>query len=428
MTTWDPFIAYASPDRAHAEALHGELQRRGRRPFLDLHGIAPGADWDDVLLAALDGAPTVLVLVSAATRDAQYQRGEIARVCRRDARGRKRVIPVLLADVDLPYGLETKQALRWSTAREVADSVFGAAADDACPFIVGPSLHDDAMFVGRSNLCSVLLDSIDRGHSSQLVGERRMGKTSLLLWLKRHLPQTERKIALVDVSGLAAATPWELLLDIGRQVGAEPQLRTLKELGQSATQALSKLPRTAALIDEADHLAAVGHTFDPAFFEEWRRLGQTGHLVWVSASHRNLGPRFASTGLTSRFLNDATEREVGPLEPDGVPDLLGVLGEEAVAWGREVSGDVGIVAQAVGRVLWGGRAPSEEALFDVIDQLRAPVFEAWRRDREPDELAALHAGDRALTEKGRLARRRMVRRGIWPVTGSAWQWWLINEQ
>jgi hypothetical protein len=82
MTSWDLFIAYASPDREHARALHDELQRRGRTVFLDVHGIAPGADWGKEIVRALEAASVVVVLVSASTQRAQYLRDEIARACR----------------------------------------------------------------------------------------------------------------------------------------------------------------------------------------------------------------------------------------------------------------------------------------------------------------------------------------------------------
>lgn len=113
---WDFFIAYASPDREAAEALH-DLLSPLFRVFLDRRSLLPGDDWARRLSAAQDGAAVTLVLISPRTDAAHYQREEIARaldLARRED-DPHRVVPVLLDSpcgaVDLPYGLRLKHGI-----------------------------------------------------------------------------------------------------------------------------------------------------------------------------------------------------------------------------------------------------------------------------------------------------------------------------
>lgn len=114
MATCEFFIAYASPDERAAKQLKWRLGDRQRRAFVDKTGIKPGSDWDRELLDELNNAQVVVVLASASTRQAHYQRDEIARVVRNVREGRQQVVPVLLGGIDnsdLPYGLINFQSL-----------------------------------------------------------------------------------------------------------------------------------------------------------------------------------------------------------------------------------------------------------------------------------------------------------------------------
>ncbi|GIG88367.1 toll/interleukin-1 receptor domain-containing protein [Plantactinospora endophytica] len=113
---WDFFIAYAAADRTAAEELY-DLLTPPFRVFLDHRSLLPGDDWDSRLPAAQRQAAITLVLISASSERAYYQREEVARAVELSRRedGLHRVVPVLLDESagadELPYGLRLKQAI-----------------------------------------------------------------------------------------------------------------------------------------------------------------------------------------------------------------------------------------------------------------------------------------------------------------------------
>ena len=118
---YDFFIAYAAPDASHAEDLAWELEDLDRSVFLDSVDIELGATWDTRLSDALSRSRIVVVLVSEHSRNAHYQREEVARAIKRtrDSPDSFKVVPVLLRSAtafDIPYGLAIEQSIDASRA------------------------------------------------------------------------------------------------------------------------------------------------------------------------------------------------------------------------------------------------------------------------------------------------------------------------
>ena len=114
---WDLFIAHASPDKSAAEKLH-ELLSPHARVFVDSKSLELGDDWDQGIRRAQQRALISVVLISAQSDNAYYQREEIAAaiaLAREDGK-RHRVVPVYLDETaknqeSLPYGLRLKHGL-----------------------------------------------------------------------------------------------------------------------------------------------------------------------------------------------------------------------------------------------------------------------------------------------------------------------------
>lgn len=111
---YDFFLAHAGPDTATAERLY-DLLAAETRVFLDSKSLVLGDDWDQALAEAQRLSRVTVVLVSANTDAAFYQREEIAAaidLARRSEAGH-RVVPVHLDlhSGDVPYGLRLKHGL-----------------------------------------------------------------------------------------------------------------------------------------------------------------------------------------------------------------------------------------------------------------------------------------------------------------------------
>ena len=114
MVSYDFFLAHAGPDTVWAERLY-DLLRAEARVFLDSKSLLLGDDWDRALPEAQRSSRVTVVLVSANTGTAFYQREEIAAaidMARADTT-RHRVVPVYLdtSRESIPYGLRLKRGL-----------------------------------------------------------------------------------------------------------------------------------------------------------------------------------------------------------------------------------------------------------------------------------------------------------------------------
>lgn len=111
---WDFFIAHAGADLPQASQLYDLLSPHSR-VYLDKECLQYGDNWDHNLAVAQRAARVTLVLISANTSTAYYQREEIPAaidMARRDDQAH-RVVPIYLNDPgslpDVPRRLtETK--------------------------------------------------------------------------------------------------------------------------------------------------------------------------------------------------------------------------------------------------------------------------------------------------------------------------------
>jgi hypothetical protein len=189
------------------------------------------------------------------------------------------------------------------------------------PFVFGRAIDRDEDFVGRDDERRWLREAIDKRQPVQLLGERLMGKTSLLRWVER-TAFLDRPVIWLDPS--RGVSPASMVQSIARALGKSETAAMLDGPGAGADLAgnvLDALVPLVLLIDDADALCSRGHGFDDGFFEAMRTLVQRGALSWVSASRRNLYDAFLSRGLTSRFLNDALKVSVGPLSKAAAVEL-----------------------------------------------------------------------------------------------------------
>ena len=118
VTRYDFFIAYASPDRRHAEDLCWLLEDHSCKVFLDIEDLRPGALWQPALREALEASHAIVVLISTHADNAFYQQEEIARAIQlvRDKPNTHPLIPVILEQLpqgaaSMPYGMIGMQAL-----------------------------------------------------------------------------------------------------------------------------------------------------------------------------------------------------------------------------------------------------------------------------------------------------------------------------
>lgn len=120
----DIFIAHAKEDAGLAEALYQALMPQADC-FLDTRRILPGDDWDRIIVKAQRESSITVVIVTANSDDAYYQREEVAAAIAysRAAPDSHTLIPLVYTENEvrppLLYGLHGKYAIEISSERDI---------------------------------------------------------------------------------------------------------------------------------------------------------------------------------------------------------------------------------------------------------------------------------------------------------------------
>jgi len=113
------FLSYASQDRARVETLARALEKVGFAVFWD-RSIPPGETWRDVLDRELTSALCVVVVWSKSSVASRW-------VLEEAEAAKERLLPVVIEEVELPFGFRQQQAADLMSWRGDPDSTaFGA--------------------------------------------------------------------------------------------------------------------------------------------------------------------------------------------------------------------------------------------------------------------------------------------------------------
>lgn len=262
------------------------------------------------------------------------------------------------------------------------------------PFTVGAPIRRDEDFLDREPQIDMVRDAIDKPQPVQILGERRMGKTSFLLWLERNVPKWRKDfpVAFVWAQGQAGRSPAAFVHEVAQALGrAEEIEEQLKHGGtEVAAQALGKLLPVLILVDEAANLAKPEHGFHSYFLDTLRDFGQRGELIWISASHRDLRKLFVNSGTTSAFLNDARLVSIGQLEDNATRELVSRLEDEKAAeLALEQAGSFAFGLQWIADELWRKRL-DRKTVPTAYSLAMEIFFQAWWAHRTNAEQRLLH--------------------------------------
>jgi len=123
---WDFFLSHAGADQQTAESLYGFLVEHSR-VFLDSRCLRLGDDWDAEIAKAQRRSLVTVVLISAQTERAHYQREEIAAAIAfaREHPNSHRVVPIYLdnsGDPQILHGLRVKHGIALDDSCSLADA------------------------------------------------------------------------------------------------------------------------------------------------------------------------------------------------------------------------------------------------------------------------------------------------------------------
>jgi tRNA A-37 threonylcarbamoyl transferase component Bud32 len=269
------------------------------------------------------------------------------------------------------------------------------------PFFNRHRITDPAHFFGRQRELERLYSAIATHQCVSVVGERKLGKSSLLTRLS-HAPTLQSfgldpalyLFVYFDLESMASARRddfWMELLDtIASQLPPGDMAQALRKQidnGEvrfmTARRALRRLRDTSLevvlMLDEFESLARNAQ-FDPDFYGELRSLAGELGLVILTASKRSLYDLTYenSSTLSSPFFNIFSEMPIGlmPLD-DARRILIGLSGQagpafcaEEVEWALDLSGPHPFFTQVIGAHLFEAPGSGQLRSAEVYETIR----------------------------------------------------------
>ena len=197
---------------------------------------------------------------------------------------------------------------------------------DENPFFYGGAVSPE-LFYGRQELLSLIIQRVQARtpQSVSIVGERRMGKSSLLNYFRAYADQnfpTDVVIIYLDLMKAYSRTRAGLMKALRRafrQVWREPWSAAEDGDLMAFDFALEELQadnrRLLLCLDEVENLTERAAEFND-MLEDWRACAQLGQMAIVAASAQPLADLCALGGLTSPFYNIFTQHRLGLLAVD----------------------------------------------------------------------------------------------------------------
>lgn len=343
------FLSYRRDDSSgYTELLFNRLARHygAERVFRDVHAIRPMDPFRAVIDQALSDCAVLVVVISrqwARITDASGVR-RLAQpddvVCSEIATALTRKVPVLPVLVggaimpgraDLPETLQplaeinaldvSDQRLEYDLDRlfDVVSRVVGAAPApiEVNPFSVRAGIRDDAFFFNRTAELRMLRDYVRGRQNCQVVGPRRIGKSSLLLYVQRHCAEWREGVraAYIDLQDPRCHTLAGWLKAVAEHLALPAAPTSLAELMEAVEDLLDSGVQPVLCLDEFGEMTRQPQEFPRAVYLTLRACGQRGMSI-ITAAPKRLSELTDPRDDTSPFFNTFPHLPLGPFAPD----------------------------------------------------------------------------------------------------------------
>lgn len=182
------------------------------------------------------------------------------------------------------------------------------------PFVFSHPIVRPQDFIGRERETRLLRSLLHGRQNCQIVGPRKIGKTSFLMHIKRSATDWEENVlaAFVDLQDPRCYTLAGLLDRIGREFGSSGSLKGLSDFGDFVDDKVSDGHQLVLCLDEFEQLVLQPDEFTMEFFTSLRSFGHRGVSI-ITASLKPLHECVENTGPSSPFFNTFPLLKLGPL-------------------------------------------------------------------------------------------------------------------
>lgn len=194
------------------------------------------------------------------------------------------------------------------------------------PFTWRKGITAAEAFFNREAEQLVLRDFIHTGQNCQIVGPRRIGKTSLLLQVEREIPDWEPSavFAYIDLHDARCGTLPGWLHQVSKKLAWNKAVTSLGEFNERIEEMVSRHVLPVLCLDEFEEFAMRPEQFTRDFFMNLRHAGNQGMAI-ITASQRHLHQLTDPDDPTSPFYNTFPPLSLGPFAQEDADDFLSVL-------------------------------------------------------------------------------------------------------
>lgn len=188
----DIFVSYSRKDSATARKLIESFNSIDLKPWVDWEDIPPAVDWLDQILQGIERSDAFIFLVSPDSAISEVCKVEIAHAVKNN----KRIIPILVRDVDTKTVVESIRGLNWIYMRET--DKFEEAIEK-----IKVGINLDIEWVTSHRRLQVLALEWDRRKDPSLLlrgGDLRNARSMILSALKKEPTLTPLQQAFVEHS------------------------------------------------------------------------------------------------------------------------------------------------------------------------------------------------------------------------------------
>ncbi|MEM9219053.1 MAG: hypothetical protein AAGD25_32560 [Cyanobacteria bacterium P01_F01_bin.150] len=275
------------------------------------------------------------------------------------------------------------------------------------PFNYGSPVEPDR-FYGRWSARSDIKNRIGAktAQSINIVGLRRMGKTSLLHYVRERidefcLPEQKPLVVSLDFQNPKFHSPYGIIEGLRREIkDATKQSLWTREDNDDAFAVEDGLMnlrdqgyRLIVMIDEFEGIARRLESFQD-WGEDWRSKASAGLLTLMMATKRPLDEIYKPLQLTSPFHNIFSTTVLGVMEAEEWQRLVKdefetQVSDDALGWIDRLAGRCPLFVQMAASLLWqhGDLKRAEAKFRDEAEK----HFQTWWDSLNIHERAALHA-------------------------------------
>lgn len=194
------------------------------------------------------------------------------------------------------------------------------------PFTWRKGITAAEAFFNREAEQLILRDFIHTGQNCQIVGPRRIGKSSLLLAVERALPEWGQKavLAYIDLHDARCGTLSGWLHQVSKKLAWNKSVTSLGAFNERVEEMISQNVLPVLCLDEFEEFTMRRDQFTRDFFMNLRHAGNQGMAI-ITASQRHLHQLTDPDDPTSPFYNTFPPLPLGPFAKEDLDDFLSLL-------------------------------------------------------------------------------------------------------